>query len=221
MGKRDPLHIKTPSILLFLLSPLFLIGCSGGTPSPVAAKPPDSFRLYKSIDHGYSWAEAGSGLSQSVRINSLFIAGSIAYAGTDAGIFISTDEGQTWSGNSLLPTACVQSLTAVGQQVFAGTRQAGVFRSKDSGRSWHQIAIGLTDLNVRSLVSLGPEVYAGTDTQGDLCSREEPSPGNNLGAGYRNAHRSSIWRSAANLFMPPFIAMAYIASTPAASIGRG
>jgi photosystem II stability/assembly factor-like uncharacterized protein len=160
------LHIKTSSILLFLLSPLFLVGCSRSIQSPVVAKPTGSFHLYKSLDQGYSWAEVGRGLPQSARINSLFIGGATAYAGTDAGIFISTDEGQTWSESPLLPAARVQCITAVGQQVFAGTRQAGVFVSKDSGRSWRQLARGLTDLNVRSLVNLGPEVYAGTDEQG-------------------------------------------------------
>jgi photosystem II stability/assembly factor-like uncharacterized protein len=50
--------------------------------------------------------------------------------------------------------------------VFAGTQQAGVFVSQDGGRSWEQLASGLTDLNVRSLVNIRTEIYAGTDTQG-------------------------------------------------------
>ena len=63
----------------------------------------------------------------------------------------------------LSPFQCV---TVVGEQVFAGTQQAGVFVSQDGGRSWEQLASGLTDLNVRSLVNIGTEIYAGTDTQG-------------------------------------------------------
>jgi hypothetical protein len=74
--------------LLFLLSPLLLPGCSKGIPTSVAVRPTSSFHLYKSLDQGRSWAEVGSGLPQSVRINALAIAGAIAYAGSDAGIFI-------------------------------------------------------------------------------------------------------------------------------------
>jgi hypothetical protein len=160
------LHFRTASTLLFLLSPLLLPGCSKGIPTSVAVRPTSSFHLYKSLDQGRSWAEVGSGLPQSGRINALAIAGAIAYAGSDAGIFISTDEGQTWSENARLPIARVQCVTVVGEQVFAGTQQAGVFVSQDGGRSWEQLASGLTDLNVQSLVNIGTEIYAGTDTQG-------------------------------------------------------
>ena len=82
-----------------------------------------------------------------------------------------------------LPAARVQCITAVGQQVFAGTRQAGVFVSKDSGGSWRQLARGLTDLNVRSLVNLGPEVYAGTDEQGVFVLARGAESWDQLGRG--------------------------------------
>jgi photosystem II stability/assembly factor-like uncharacterized protein len=101
--------------LLFLLSSLSLIGCSRDTQS-AAAKPASSFHLYKSLDQGYSWAEAGGGLPQSGRINALAIVGATAYAGTDDGIFISTDDGRTWSESALIPHARVQCVTAVGQR---------------------------------------------------------------------------------------------------------
>jgi photosystem II stability/assembly factor-like uncharacterized protein len=156
---------RASGALLFLLSPLLLVGCSRDLQS-AAAKPASSFHLYKSLDHGHSWAEAGGGLPQSGRINALTIVGATAYAGTDDGIFISTDEGRTWSGSALIPHARVQCVTAVGQQVFAGTKQTGVFVSKNGGRSWRQLASGLTDLNVRSLINFGSDIYAGTDAQG-------------------------------------------------------
>jgi photosystem II stability/assembly factor-like uncharacterized protein len=151
--------------LLFLLSSPLLIGCSRNAQS-AAAKPASSFHLYKSLDQGYSWAEAGSGLPQSGRINALAIVGATAYAGTDDGIFISKDEGRTWYRSQLMPPAQVQCITAVGGQVFAGTKQTGVFVSKNGGRSWHRLASGLSDLNVRALVNLGPDIYAGTDALG-------------------------------------------------------
>jgi photosystem II stability/assembly factor-like uncharacterized protein len=160
------LHTKFSVIQLVLLSLVLVIGCSRHEYSPITAKPADSFHLFKSLDQGESWTKVRSGLPQSKRINSLLIAGATAYAGTDAGVFISADDGQTWSESHLSSTARIQCLLAVGQQVFAGTRSAGVFVSKDNGRSWRPLAGGLTDLNVRSLVNLGPEVYAGTDEQG-------------------------------------------------------
>jgi photosystem II stability/assembly factor-like uncharacterized protein len=162
---RRLLHTKFSFIQLVLLSLALLIGCSRGAYAPIAEKPADSFHLFKSLDHGESWTKVGSGLPQSRRINSLLVTGVAAYAGTDAGVYISTDDGRTWSESHLSSTARIQCLLAVGQQVFAGTRSAGVFVSKDNGRSWRPLAGGLTDLNVRSLANLGPEIYAGTDEQ--------------------------------------------------------
>jgi photosystem II stability/assembly factor-like uncharacterized protein len=142
---------------------------------PAASTPekrPPSFRLYRSADHGASWREAGSGLPTSSRINALAVAGSVAFAGTDGGVFTSTDGGQTWTASPTTPNARVQCMTVEGSRVYAGTADAGVFVTEDGGRSWRQLARGLTDLNVRSLATRGAVVFAGTDSTGVFVLRE-------------------------------------------------
>jgi photosystem II stability/assembly factor-like uncharacterized protein len=93
---------------------------------------------------------------------------SIIYAGTDGGLFKSTDGGMSFG------TQVTNGLTATGiyallfdpssaSTLYAGTN-SGVFKSTDGGASWANI--GLTNLVVESL-SLGPgpsgAFYAGTN----------------------------------------------------------
>jgi photosystem II stability/assembly factor-like uncharacterized protein len=138
------------------------------TDAPAARKPTaaHSFRLYRTTDGGNSWAEVGAGLPRSQRINALATGGSVSFAGTDGGIFTSTDDGKTWSASPILPTPRIQCFAVADRRVYAGTARAGVFVTEDGGRAWRPVARGLTDMNVRSLATRGAAVFAGTDSKG-------------------------------------------------------
>lgn len=137
-----------------------------------------TFQVYRSDDQGRSWTQTGKGLSQSARVHSFLIADSVAYAGTDDGLFCSTDGGVTWSarvlpsmsrGPSVYPVQC---LVSVGRRVYAGTENAGVFVTQNRGSTWRQVSKNLSAPNVRALSSLGGMVYAGTDSGGVFALRE-------------------------------------------------
>jgi hypothetical protein len=66
-----------------------LSGIAGGGAASV-------FSLYKSADRGGTWVKAGLGLPADARINALELAGGVAVAGTDRGIYISRDAGLSW-----------------------------------------------------------------------------------------------------------------------------
>jgi hypothetical protein len=96
---------------------------------------------------------------------------SIIYAGTDNGLYKSTDGGTSFGTqvtNGLTATAIYVLLfdPASPSTFYAGT-DAGIFKSTDGGASW--VNIGLTNLPIFSL-SLGPgpsgAFYAGANGTG-------------------------------------------------------
>ncbi|MEO9043987.1 MAG: hypothetical protein ABI352_03035 [Candidatus Dormibacter sp.] len=116
-----------------------------------------------------AWAQGGSlpGLG-SGRIWSLAAspatAGFVA-AGTDSGVYVTTDSGATWSLTSLKGVR----VWAVGfdarnaKRLFAGTDGAGAELSSDGGASWTKVSAGLPDLAVRSFAFGLDGIAAGTN----------------------------------------------------------
>lgn len=118
---------------------------------------------------GADWAPSGNlpGLG-SGRIWSLAASPTTAgfvVAGTDAGVYTSTDGGVTWSATSLKGVR----VWAVGfdarnaKRLFAGTDGAGVELSTDSGATWTTESSGLPDLTVRAFAFGLDGIAAGTN----------------------------------------------------------
>jgi SdrD B-like domain/Secretion system C-terminal sorting domain len=106
---------------------------------------------------------------------SLIVTDNDIFAGTlGAGLFHSTDNGNTWtsttSGMELYPD--VYALVSNGTYLFAGmyagngtanSPNAGVYRSSDNGATWVQKSIGLTNFDVFSLLVKDNYIFAGTN----------------------------------------------------------
>ena len=61
---------------------------------------------------------------------------SLLFAGTDVGLFRSSDGGKTWSKKAHgLPFAAVNEIRKIGTRLLCATRQ-GLFLSEDSGQTW-------------------------------------------------------------------------------------
>jgi photosystem II stability/assembly factor-like uncharacterized protein len=87
------------------------------------------------------------------------------YAGTEEGVFRSTNNGMDWIAvNDGLTNLDVRALAVNGSDLFAGTFGGGVFHSTDNGANWTAVNNGLTDLalNVLSFVFIGSNLFAGT-----------------------------------------------------------
>jgi hypothetical protein len=94
-------------------------------------------------------------------VSSLVLIDTILFAGTDAGVFLSKDNGETWTiADSGLTNTDVMSLVVKGKNIFAGTYD-GVFHSTDNGTSWTAANSGLENTIIRSLVVCGNNLYAG------------------------------------------------------------
>ena len=91
------------------------------------------------------------------------------YAGTDLGVFKSSDGGGSWTAiNNSLTNLHVRALAVDPQTpavLCAGTEGGGVFRSSNGGASWSAINSGLTQSSVGAL-AIDPQtpstLYAGT-----------------------------------------------------------
>jgi hypothetical protein len=93
--------------------------------------------------------------------------GQLVYAGTNNGLFRSTDAGATWAVTSITQQVRALVVDPVHTaNVYAGTYGAGVYASTDGGTTWSPMNTGLTCNKVLSLaLRPGAEntLYAGTE----------------------------------------------------------
>ena len=124
--------------------------------------------LLISTDLGATWTMSRTGLAGAV--NALMTIpgdGQLVYAGTNSGLFTSTDAGASWEPTTL--TRSVRTLVCDPgneENIFAGTYGYGVYASTDGGMTWDQMNDGLTCNKVLSLaLRTGAEntLYAGTE----------------------------------------------------------
>ncbi len=127
-----------------------------------------NFAVYRSADQGATWTNSSSGLPKSARVNAFAVSGASYLAATDHGIYISRNEANSWQ--LAYPAVRALSLIVSGNHVFAGTDQAGLLRSGDSGLHWQPTAAPFR--YARSLAAHQGVVYAGTDAQGVFASTD-------------------------------------------------
>jgi photosystem II stability/assembly factor-like uncharacterized protein len=87
------------------------------------------------------------------------------FAGTDSGVFLSTNNGMDWSlvNNGLPAQPCVYALASIGDNIYSGTK-AGVFLSTNNGTNWTNI--GLTNYSVYLVAVKGNNIFAATGSYG-------------------------------------------------------
>ena len=93
---------------------------------------------------------------------SLAGSGSNLFAGTNRGVFLSTNNGAKWTAiNNGLTDTDVRQLALSGTNLFAGTN-GGVFLSTNNGTDWAAVNSGLTSTDVLALAESGTDLIAGT-----------------------------------------------------------
>ena len=106
-------------------------------------------------------------LSTEVKVRVLLVNGTTVFAGTNTGVWSTTDNGTTWvQVNSGLTTLDVRALALNGTTLYAGTNGGGIFRTADNGTTWTATNTGLTYGAVYALAANGTDVYAGTNGGG-------------------------------------------------------
>jgi photosystem II stability/assembly factor-like uncharacterized protein len=125
----------------------------------------------RSTNFGSSWTAVNTGLStNSVRT----FAGSAEklFAGTSFGVFLSTNNGDSWKvltsspGNYSTQCLALDQNQSGGVNIYAGTLGSGVLLSTDGGATWAGVKNGMKDNNIKALAFVGGNLYAGTYSSG-------------------------------------------------------
>ena len=155
--------------------------------------------VWHSPDAGQSWTRHRAPFPLNSRIQALVAHPTetqTVFAGGDTGLFVSHNGGARWecvSDNEALPTIWSLSIDPVDPDIlFAGTRPAGVYRSRDQGQHWEKLALdaarecSIGEAFVTSLV-VDPEdhrmVWAGVEIDGVYRSRDGGDTWTHLEAG--------------------------------------
>ena len=110
------------------------------------------------------WVQAGGLVGGDV--NSLIMIGTNLFAATDSGgIYLSTDNGTSWtSANSGLEGKTIVTFAVNGTNIFAGGsaggNTGGVFLSTNTGTAW--TALDFPNFYVHSFAMIGTNIFAGT-----------------------------------------------------------
>jgi len=122
------------------------------------------------------------------------------FAGTNDGVFRSTDNGANWAGISAgLTNPYVYALAAIGTNLFAGT-DGGVFRSTDNGTNWSEADTGLTSTTVHALMVNGTNLFAGAIGGGVFLSTDNGGVWTERNAGLTDLYVDAFAATGSNLF---------------------
>ncbi len=137
------------------------------------------------------------------RVNSLSIDGARALAGTEVGVFVSSDSGRDWTAaNTGLTSKAVSSVSIVadssGDTVFFAGVMNGIFRSTDDGKTWSATNVsveGITSFLAFPADTGGTLILAGT-TIGMYLSAD-------MGASWNTANNGLLERAVTSLTAIP------------------
>ena len=106
--------------------------------------------VWHSPDAGKSWVRHRSPFPLNSRIQALAVHPTepqTIFAGGDTGLFVSHNGGAMWErigAQGGVPTIWSLAVDPVAPDIlFAGTRPAGVYRSRDGGQRWEKLAVDI------------------------------------------------------------------------------
>jgi len=151
--------------------------------------------VYASADNGNTWTPVKDSIepaafqippewergSLNKQVGYMAAINDVIIAGTEGGVFRSTDGGQNWEGanqglppgerGSLAPS--IESLAVIGAKIYAGVNDCGLFISDDLGRSWTEAGRDLSAMTVEGVVRKGEKLFAATSEDGVFVSLDQ------------------------------------------------
>ncbi len=134
----------------------------------------------RSSDLGNTWTKMNVSIDtqygpvNDIACNAFAVIGKQLFAGTNYGVFVSTDRGMSWRPiNRGLPSLpkddrkYVNALAVSGDTLFAGIAghlNFGVFRFDSQSQSWTEVNNGLLDRNINTFAVSGGKLFVGTES---------------------------------------------------------
>jgi hypothetical protein len=132
-------------------------------------------------------------------INCLAVRGSNIIASANEGMYISTDNGLTWSTTPTGPTY-IKALAFSGANIFAGNN-GGIFLSTDNGTNWITLKIDLFGGGFQCLAVSGTNIYGGVRWGGGIfLSTDNGTNWTPVVNGLTNRDISSLAINGSNIF---------------------
>ena len=102
-----------------------------------------------------------NGLPVTFSTNAMAVIGPNTFAGTDHGVFLTKNNGVSWSAVNIgLTNTVIESLATDGTNLFAGTND-GVFLSTNMGTAWSDVSEGMPRYWIQSLQCNDSYLFAG------------------------------------------------------------
>jgi hypothetical protein len=135
-----------------------------------------NYGVYKSSDGGATWTAKNNGIA-SIKAYSIAVDphnSQIVYLGSGTasyGLYRSTDGGDSWSLVVKYPTQKVYCDPYYSNVLYISYNENGLWKSTDSGLSWHATGIASGDINAIAVDPTNPQViYVGGYNWGPLSS---------------------------------------------------
>ena len=151
--------------------------------------------IFRSIDNGITWSDEGIiwpwSSDTTENIYRFAAIGGNIFAGTDRGVFISTDMGTNWKAanngftlsESGWPPQAIYMI-AQGENLFVGGTTLGVFLSTNSGASWTAVNSGLPNGRyIDGLAAVESKIFAGIFNYGVYVTTDNGSNWNSVNNG--------------------------------------
>ena len=127
--------------------------------------------IFRSTNRGNTWTPVNTGLAYEpgegfVHVEVFAQKGETLYVGTQNGLYASTDGGNRWHPvSNFRKRESISGIVVIGDRIYVGTLNTGVWYSDDDGGSWQQVNDGFGPKSVRALSSIGTTLIAGSQNR--------------------------------------------------------
>ncbi len=144
--------------------------------------PHDISQPMRSVDHGQHWNYMGGAPMDDELVGASYVGDDLVLLGRDGTLWVTTDEGGSWSSRDVVSETLANALTVDGDRLvvaadsglWVGTLQS-TFEAIESTRAWDRVATSPTDADAGMALTSEGDVWR-TEDGWDSVTRIKPPP---------------------------------------------